>query len=124
MMRRLILPVCLFGTLAFASNGSAAPPVKVDFNFRFDVEFQNRPQYKNLAPWYSYFPHDPYVNARPLPYPTWPQAWPPATPGKVELPGPARGPMVYQQPSYNPIVPTSYAPMSGQYAVPSYWYGR
>lgn len=103
-------------------------PTKIDagINFRFNV--QMGPQaYIPRAPWYTYFPADPQLLARApgtTPYPTWPQAFPPAQPQVPPVvPGPV-APTGYQAVGWatpaQPGTPVGYQPAQ----VPSYWYGR
>src|SRR5688500_6086095 len=84
------LPLLALAVLLGSSSATHAnhPPVTIDFPFRFDVELGNQIPYKSLAPWYTYFPHDPHVHGRAPHYPTWPGTWPPAAAptGRAPLP--------------------------------------
>lgn len=132
----------LFVSSAFALivAGSDVPsasadglPVRVDFTIRFDVDFDNRPTYKNLAPWYSYFPYDPHIHGRAPQYPSWPQTWPPVAPMPRKTTAAAPIPpatRIGYQPMPTAVQPASWsqavnppAPLMS-YQVPSYWYGR
>jgi len=117
----------------FVESASADDlPVRVDFTFRFDVDFGNRPTYKNLAPWYSYFPYDPHIHGRAAQYPSWPQTWPPVAPMPRKTPAAPIPPVTRMsyQPAPSSVHPVSWSQSAGAtsvpsgYQVPSYWYGR
>lgn len=129
MLRFLLVPsVALFVLTSVSPSTTRANdfPVRLDFTFRFDVDVGNRPQYKNLAPWYSYFPYDPHIHGRAQQFPNWPQTWPPVAPmpKKAALtPAPTATPVSYR-PTYSAVQPASWSQPAGYYPAPSYWYGR
>ena len=123
MLRRLCL-TALAVTLWAAARAEATSPCKINFTLRFDIETPEDDLYRNLAPWYTYFPYDPRSQHHhaPPPYPSWPATWPPAptpVPTSRPTPTPINAPRGWQTVSHQYAVPVSY-----QYAVPYYWYQR
>jgi hypothetical protein len=140
MPRRLSLVIAsLVVSAAVVPSADANPPVKIDFVFRFDVELASQYPWKNLAPWYTYFPYDPHVHGQAPQYPSWPRTWPPTAPAPKDAmgrmmvpmlppmlppptrPAPGTGPIAYRPMAA--LTPVSYA-QPVYYGAPSYWYGR
>jgi hypothetical protein len=114
-MRRLLVAALFAFAFSQAPSLSANPPFNVNFTCRFDIETNDSQLYKNLAPWYTYFPYDPYAQTSATPrFPTWPSTWPP-----TGAPKGGAAPMTYR-----PAPANAWQPVSYQYAAPSYWYGR
>jgi hypothetical protein len=129
--------IALAGFLLLACTAPVSaqlPQMKVDFTFKVDIQCQD-PYMQNLAPWWTYFPHDPQLIAmgsRPSHYPTWPQPFPPeGSQGGAPMSRPQQmrppGPVVQQR----PFAPTAQSPPAWVRPVsyssaqpPSYWYAR
>lgn len=122
MARPAFFTAAIFSMLSLASAAQADGPLNIKFTFRVDVENGDSALYKNLAPWYTYFPYDPHANApQATHFPAWPSTWPPAPPKKDATGGST--PMGAM--NYDPRrAMTGWQPVSYSYAVPYYWYGR
>jgi hypothetical protein len=101
-------------------------PMKVDsiFIYRFDVKVGPSAFARPAAPWYTYFPSDPNLQAQPArnQYPNWPTNFPAA-----QAPS-AGGPVTYQMPAQEPAAgyyyPQAVQPTGYYTPAPSYWYVR
>lgn len=82
-MPRNCLAALLLTALAavgvFPVHAWGAPPIKVNASFNFKFNVKVGPTNQNKAPWYSYFPYDPNLQAPSTgnPYPNWPSSLPP-----------------------------------------------